>query len=807
MTSMAAVFAKYERWDYFDALYYCFITLTTIGFGDYVALQKESALQSKPEYVALSLIFILFGLSVVSSAVNLLVLKFLTLNTEDERRDEQLRYTATLNPIQLEGDVITSAAGKLEYARDKSAPCGGAGANGDYCYADQPEPGQVCRRGLLEAPAGGARHLRATNGLEARDNEEQTSMAGIIDYEQDGGQVNCGQDDGCSVCSHDCDDYADDDDQLFHHHHHHHHQHDLDDRFYHHHHSHRRRRNQNHCDHEPHPLDYVIHHGLPAPNKCYETSQLNQHRPNHRHTTYHHHLAQALCQFRHEPASSGDMIALCYPGATQARPPGKSATSGAISALQEHQIRSGPGLVASAATGKQLVPARGARLVVAPNPSVVRHRQASAADSLDRAGAGGQRRRYRHCHRRHLHPYQSSKCAPAADGPVPSLTPDAPERGCCATGQPAGPVSSCSCSWLSLLSAPFEPADATSKAANSCLVLNAENLQQSQTTRQHQQQEAVARQGRQMTSLSRAYLFQSAPAVHRSHEQEETIARGDAGDHCDVGASSTDDDERGTALVCPQQRASLSHSYILQSSPVAKLSAGPNVAAGAPSNIRPCISSDPAMATSSRHTGHAWPGPTECEGLVARECMHDSDMSRHQRADRSPSSLSDKQQRQIANSFVGERVAQPSGDSGPAAGFQVEEQDNNRAPRRTASQKSSSSARPRKAVPKLVCKCCCQHAECIKHALETAGPAQVVSASRHADSPKQSGTGQHQAIGLEQPQGHAQLGVGSEPEGEELSGREGAATSGASGGNHSGIFSIETTSAKLLNEIQKRPAT
>lgn len=108
MTSMAAVFAEYERWEYFDALYYCFITLTTIGFGDYVALQKESALQSKPEYVALSLIFILFGLSVVSSAVNLLVLKFLTLNTEDERRDEQLRYTASLNPIQLEGDVITS---------------------------------------------------------------------------------------------------------------------------------------------------------------------------------------------------------------------------------------------------------------------------------------------------------------------------------------------------------------------------------------------------------------------------------------------------------------------------------------------------------------------------------------------------------------------------------------------------------------------------------------------------------------------------------------------------------------------------
>lgn len=103
MTTGAAAFSRYERWDYFDSFYYCFITLTTIGFGDYVALQKESALQSKPEYVAFSLVFILFGLSVVSSAVNLLVLRFLTLNTEDERRDEQKAATLAAGAVRLEG--------------------------------------------------------------------------------------------------------------------------------------------------------------------------------------------------------------------------------------------------------------------------------------------------------------------------------------------------------------------------------------------------------------------------------------------------------------------------------------------------------------------------------------------------------------------------------------------------------------------------------------------------------------------------------------------------------------------------------
>ncbi|CAD6198780.1 unnamed protein product [Caenorhabditis auriculariae] len=97
----AFAFSKYEHWTYFDSLYYCFTTLTTIGFGDFVALQKNGALQTQPEYVMFSLVFIIFGLTVISAAMNLLVLRFLTMNTEDERRDEQEALLASQGLVRV----------------------------------------------------------------------------------------------------------------------------------------------------------------------------------------------------------------------------------------------------------------------------------------------------------------------------------------------------------------------------------------------------------------------------------------------------------------------------------------------------------------------------------------------------------------------------------------------------------------------------------------------------------------------------------------------------------------------------------
>ncbi|XP_061779815.2 potassium channel subfamily K member 15-like isoform X1 [Nerophis lumbriciformis] len=81
----AAAFAHFEDWTFLNAYYYCFVTLTTIGFGDFVALQENDALQKRPSYVAFSFMYILIGLTVAGAFLNLVVLRFLTVSTHERR--------------------------------------------------------------------------------------------------------------------------------------------------------------------------------------------------------------------------------------------------------------------------------------------------------------------------------------------------------------------------------------------------------------------------------------------------------------------------------------------------------------------------------------------------------------------------------------------------------------------------------------------------------------------------------------------------------------------------------------------------
>ncbi|KAK6297204.1 hypothetical protein J4Q44_G00317870 [Coregonus suidteri] len=125
----ALSFSYFEGWSFFHAYYYCFITLTTIGFGDYVALQKDHALQTNPKYVAFCFIYILTGLTVIGAFLNLVVLRFMTMNAEDEKRDAEQRAILSRNG-QVGGHNHLRSAPDLPSSSSAASGCGGGGGGG-----------------------------------------------------------------------------------------------------------------------------------------------------------------------------------------------------------------------------------------------------------------------------------------------------------------------------------------------------------------------------------------------------------------------------------------------------------------------------------------------------------------------------------------------------------------------------------------------------------------------------------------------------------------------------------------------------
>lgn len=116
----AATFSHFEDWSFFNAYYYCFITLTTIGFGDFVALQTKDALQKRPPYVAFSFMYILVGLTVIGAFLNLVVLRFLTVSPEEQ---EIQRNDRQRDRQELQTEAETAAVGPKEGDDGQSSLC------------------------------------------------------------------------------------------------------------------------------------------------------------------------------------------------------------------------------------------------------------------------------------------------------------------------------------------------------------------------------------------------------------------------------------------------------------------------------------------------------------------------------------------------------------------------------------------------------------------------------------------------------------------------------------------------------------
>ncbi|XP_076435225.1 potassium channel subfamily K member 18-like [Babylonia areolata] len=67
----AVLFSLWERWNYFDSSYFCFITLSTIGFGDIVPGYEHNTWDNQAKRVSCTL-YLLFGLALVAMCFDLI---------------------------------------------------------------------------------------------------------------------------------------------------------------------------------------------------------------------------------------------------------------------------------------------------------------------------------------------------------------------------------------------------------------------------------------------------------------------------------------------------------------------------------------------------------------------------------------------------------------------------------------------------------------------------------------------------------------------------------------------------------------
>ncbi|CAF1627071.1 unnamed protein product, partial [Adineta ricciae] len=116
------VFHRYENWRYFDAFYYCLLTLTTIGFGDLVPMQKDDYGSIGWLYILFCIMFILTGLTIVASSGNLLILRFVETNTKRSRNERYEMEERRRQQVRVVGDVISSNGRLVTLEDDEDTP-------------------------------------------------------------------------------------------------------------------------------------------------------------------------------------------------------------------------------------------------------------------------------------------------------------------------------------------------------------------------------------------------------------------------------------------------------------------------------------------------------------------------------------------------------------------------------------------------------------------------------------------------------------------------------------------------------------
>lgn len=96
MFAGAVVYYYWENWDFFASFYFVFISMSTIGFGDYVPRH--------PICMIVSIIYLVFGLALMSMCINVVQVK---LSDTFRQASAKLGATIGLRVAEEDGSIIT----------------------------------------------------------------------------------------------------------------------------------------------------------------------------------------------------------------------------------------------------------------------------------------------------------------------------------------------------------------------------------------------------------------------------------------------------------------------------------------------------------------------------------------------------------------------------------------------------------------------------------------------------------------------------------------------------------------------------
>lgn len=180
-------FSLIEKWEYMDAVYFCFITLTTIGFGDYVPGDQREKYKESVEVVLefLNLFYMVLGLAVMSGVI----VSISGVIEEKTKNFGVVDPLEALRSIRVE-NLNSRALKKLGYKMGPGGPQGGGGQINDMSRDPMQNrlPPKLAAKNNPNANTGAVARSRSAETMEFQGptpvmylNKQQTTIPGSTD--------------------------------------------------------------------------------------------------------------------------------------------------------------------------------------------------------------------------------------------------------------------------------------------------------------------------------------------------------------------------------------------------------------------------------------------------------------------------------------------------------------------------------------------------------------------------------------------------------------------------------------------------